>query len=219
MAGPVAEKPENPRSIRTRQSLVAAGLQLFAERPVDAVPIDDIVAAAGVAKGSFFNHFEDKQKFADAIGAEIRMDLEARVSAANRHLEDPLQRLTGGMRVAVDYTLTEKERSIVMTRGFRLMTGRDHPLNSGLRKDIDAASAQGLVRKEAETTGLLFWLGACHSLMASVIELRLSRRKAAALMQDMMFMALLGLGVSEKQARGLADESAAMLLVAPAKAS
>jgi len=213
MSAPNSTKRTSPRSTRTRHSLVEAGLQLFAERPVDAVPIDDIVAAAGVAKGSFFNHFEDKKTFADAIGAEIRLDLESRITQANKDIGDPLERLVGGMRVAADYALTEKERAIVMARGFRLTTGRDHPLNTGLRKDIDAACAQGLLRKEAETSGLLFWLGACHSVMANIIEQKLSRPKAASRMRDMAFMSLIGLGVDEPRARQLADRNERLLLL------
>ena len=212
MPSPPSSKRSNPRSERIRHSLVEAGLQLFSERPVDAVPIDDIVATAGVAKGSFFNHFEDKQTFAAAIGAEIRIDVEARIEEANRGLEDPLERLVGGMRVAVDYALSEKARAIIMARGFNLATGRDHPLNAGLRKDIDAACAMGLLRKEAESAGLLLWLGACHFVVANIIERKLTRPKAAARMRDIMLMSLLGLGVDESRAERLATASAARLL-------
>ena len=202
----------NSRSARTRKSLVEAGLQLFAERPVDAVPIDDIVAAAGVAKGSFFNHFEDKKQFANAIATEIRMDIEARVAEANRELDDPLERLAGGMRVSVEYALSEKDRATVMAGGFKFATGRDHPLNAGLRKDIDAACAKGILRPEAQGSGLLLWLGACHSVMANVIERRLTRPKAAARMYDMMVMALIGLGVDEAKARQVAKQMKEQLL-------
>lgn len=212
MPSPSSAKRSNPRSERIRHSLVEAGLQLFAERPVDAVPIDDIVAAAGVAKGSFFNHFEDKQTFAAAIGTEIRIDVEARVEEANCGLEDPLERLVGGMRVAVDYALSEKARAIIMARGFNLATGRDHPLNAGLRKDIDAACAMGLLRKEAENAGLLLWLGACHFVVANIIERKLTRPKAAARMHDIMIMSLIGLGVEEARAAELAAASAELLL-------
>lgn len=193
-----------------------AGLRLFAERPVDAVPIDEIVATAGVAKGSFFNHFADKQQFADAISAEIRFDLEARVEEANKGVADPLERLVGGMRVAVDFALTERERTTIMARGASLATGRDHPLNAGLRKDLDAARAAGLLRKEADTAGLLLWLGACHWIMANVIERQLSRGKAATRMKDMMLMALIGLGVDEVRAEELAKDSE-LRLCAPAR--
>ena len=48
------------RAERTRAALVAAGQRLFCERPVDAVAIDDIVQAADVSKGSFYNHFPDR---------------------------------------------------------------------------------------------------------------------------------------------------------------
>ena len=49
----------HPRAARTRAALLAAGFDLLVERPIDAIPIDDVVARAGVAKGSFFNHFAD----------------------------------------------------------------------------------------------------------------------------------------------------------------
>ncbi|KCZ86104.1 TetR family transcriptional regulator [Hyphomonas adhaerens MHS-3] len=200
------------RGARTRRSLIDAGLQLFAKRPVDAVPIDDIVAVAGVAKGSFFNHFEDKKKFASAIATEIRLDIEARVVEANRDLTDPLERLAGGMRTAATYALTEQDRAIIMVNGFRLATGRDHPLNAGLKRDMDAASAAGLLRPEAQEAGLLFWLGACHSVMANIIERGLSRPKAAARVHDLMVMALTGLGVDQVQSRKLAKQSMEQML-------
>ena len=47
----------------------------MAERPVDAIAIDDLVAAAGVAKGSFFNHFADKRAFAQTIAEDIRREV------------------------------------------------------------------------------------------------------------------------------------------------
>lgn len=184
-----------------------AGLQLFAARPVDAVPIDDIVAAAGVAKGSFFNHFEDKQHFAAAITTEIRLDIEARIAEANKDIVDPLERLAGGMRTAAEYALAERDRAMVMVAGFKMATGRDHPLNAGLKKDVDAACSMGLLRPEAQEAGLLLWLGACHSVMANIIERDLTRPKAAKRIHDIMLMALIGLGVKQAKSRQLAKQS------------
>ena len=62
----------SPRAARTRAALLDAGLDLLADRPIDAIAIDELVAAAGVAKGSFFNHFGDKYGFANAIAEAIR---------------------------------------------------------------------------------------------------------------------------------------------------
>ncbi len=195
----VLSKPPSRRD-RTRSALIEAGLRLFAERPIDAVAVDEIVASAGVAKGSFFNHFGDKHAFASAIAADIRRDIEARVASANRDIHDPLERLTGGMVVAVDFALSEPRRAMVMLRGMTWSTSRDNPLNAGLNEDIDACIASGYFHHQAKRSGLPFWLGACHMLMISVLAQDLSRQKAAEIMCDTIQMALTGMGVGSSQA-------------------
>lgn len=199
------------RSARTRASLINAGLKLFSERPIDAVPIDDIVAAAGVAKGSFFNHFDDKQAFASDIATEIRLDVEPRVARANHGVHDPLERLTGGMVVAVDFAVSERTRALVMLRGMTWSTSRDHPLNAGLRDDIDACIAAGHFNEPAQRSAMLFWLGACQMLMISILAQNLSRRNAAELMRDTLLIALAGMGVAPERLAQIGNRCVARL--------
>lgn len=208
-----AQEPNlSARRARTRDALLQAGLQLFAVRSVDAVPIDDIVTAAGVAKGSFFNHFRDKQHFADVIATGIRRELEDMIGQANSGTTDPLERLTSGMMMAVRYALIAPDQTRVMLRSLPPATARDHPLNAGLRRDIEEACAQGLLRQEALDAGLLFWLGSCNMLMANMVERSFSHSQAAQRMEDLMVMALLGLGVSDVRTRELAVRARTKLL-------
>ena len=73
----------DPRRDRTREALLTAGRSLFAHRDVDGVSVDEIVAAAAVAKGSFYNHFDDKEGFAREIAASARREAEALVNEVN----------------------------------------------------------------------------------------------------------------------------------------
>ena len=50
-----------------RQKIVDAGLKVLIEKGFNGCGVQDITAAAGVPKGSFYNHFESKE----ALGAEI----------------------------------------------------------------------------------------------------------------------------------------------------
>ncbi|HOB12936.1 MAG TPA: helix-turn-helix domain-containing protein [Novosphingobium sp.] len=211
MAG-LASLPLNPRAARTRAALLEAGFELLAERPIDAIAIDDIVARAGVAKGSFFNHFTDKQGFAGAIGEAVRLELEDRVGTANAGVSDPVARLAGGMREAVAFALDERERAIVMLRGLELSTGQGHHLNQGIRADIVALIAAGLARPEAERSGVRFWLGLCQIAQLNVIERRPSRADAAQRLAEMLVLGLCGLGIGEDRARACAEITAAGLL-------
>lgn len=201
----------NPRAQRTRDALLAAGFDLLAERPIDAIAIDEVVARAGVAKGSFFNHFTDKPTFGNAIAEAVRRELESRVDAANAGLGDPVARIAGGMRVGVEFALTMRKHAIVMLRGLDVSTAIDHELNRGLRADIDALVKAEIVRPEAATSGVRFWLGLCQVAMLNVIERRHSRTEAALRLREMLVLGLTGLGVEETRARACAETTAESL--------
>jgi len=203
--------PANPRAQRTYRALVDAGLELLAERPIDALAIDEIVGRAGVAKGSFFNHFADKPAFGQAIGAEIRVELEARIGTANAGVADPLARLAGGMRTGLVFALDEPRKTAIMIRNSGNSTLRDQPLNQGVAADLNAAVATGRLRKEARQSGVRFWLGLCQVLMANAIERRIDRAEAARRLEEMLVLALTGLGLSAKDAASYASASARRL--------
>lgn len=59
---------QDERRNATRCAIVAAAEELFAARGVEAVTIDDIVAHAGVARGSFYYNFPSKERVVIAIG-------------------------------------------------------------------------------------------------------------------------------------------------------
>lgn len=194
----------SPRAARTRAALIAAGFELLVERPIDAIAIDEVVARAGVAKGSFFNHFPDKQVFAEAIASEVRVELEALVTRANAEVTDPVRRIAGGMRVAADFARNNPKRTAVLLRSNGSSTARDHPLNQGLVHDFKAAVDAGLVRPEADGSGVLYWLGLCQILMANLVERRLERADADRRIADMIILGLTGLGVKNGTALKLA---------------
>ena len=202
----------SPRAQRTRDALLVAGFELLAERPIDAIAIDDIVARAGVAKGSFFNHFTDKPGFSQAIAEQVRRMLEARVDAANAAVTDPVERLAGGMRVAIEFALEERQQAIVMMRGLEASTTIDHELNRGIRADVEALVKAGLARPEAVQSGMRFWLGLCQIALLNTVERRPSRAEAAERLREMAVLGLTGLGVGEARAQNAANLAASRLL-------
>lgn len=195
----------SPRSQRTRAALIAAGLELLVDRPIDAIPIDDFVARAGVAKGSFFNHFADKHAFAAAVAEEVRREVEAEVARGNAGIADPVERIAGGMAVAAHLAAREPRRMLVLLRSQVPETRQTHPLNRGLKEDIEAALAEGVLRPEAREAGVLYWLGLCQVLMINLIETRPAHAEAAQLLGEMLAMGLAGLGVSPQRVGEVAE--------------
>ena len=56
---------------RTHAALVAAAKSLFALRSIESVTIDEIVAEAGLAKGTFYTHFDDLDALTAAVADEL----------------------------------------------------------------------------------------------------------------------------------------------------
>ncbi|WP_210251171.1 TetR/AcrR family transcriptional regulator [Bosea sp. F3-2] len=75
-----------------RQKIIDAGLKILIEKGFNGSGVQDITTAAGVPKGSFYNHFDSKE----ALGAEV-VDIYGRDNPRRAILADtsppPLQRL------------------------------------------------------------------------------------------------------------------------------
>lgn len=76
-----ARKPQ-ARGLRSAQRLLEAATELFLEKGYDETTIDDIVAHAQSAKGTFYHHYESKAALLAALRGQVISDFEAHVDAA-----------------------------------------------------------------------------------------------------------------------------------------
>jgi AcrR family transcriptional regulator len=73
--------PQQERSRRARDGLLAASLALFAENGFEATTVDEIARRAGVAVGSFYLHFRSKRQVLLVLMDVLLQDLDARLGA------------------------------------------------------------------------------------------------------------------------------------------
>jgi AcrR family transcriptional regulator len=62
MLAPMSESLRDRRKRRTAEAVVAAALELFAERGFERTTIDQIAAAADISRRTFFRYFADKEE-------------------------------------------------------------------------------------------------------------------------------------------------------------
>ncbi|MEM6760871.1 MAG: TetR/AcrR family transcriptional regulator [Pseudomonadota bacterium] len=60
-------KAVQARTLKTRAKLIAAATELVAQSGYEALRVEEVVLRAGVAKGTFFAHFKDKDALMDQL--------------------------------------------------------------------------------------------------------------------------------------------------------
>jgi AcrR family transcriptional regulator len=201
----------DPRRDRTRDALLNAGRSLFAHRDVDGVSVDEIVEAAAVAKGSFYNHFADKDVFAREIAASARREAEALVNEVNLGIADPAVAVARALCVFVRFAMERRDSARTL---WRLNTGAtmvDAPINRGLVDVVQNGIDEGAFNHLDVETGILLVMGTIVITLRHLFEERVStepkeiaRRMAAGLLRS--------LGVAAGRADRLARDATLAVL-------
>lgn len=140
------------RRTGTREAIMDAATELFAARGVTSTSIDDIAAAAGIAKGSIYYNFESKAGLVEEIMARNSELMAAALRSATRGRTGPdlrdevvraLLRLVQEHAAAAQVMVTELFRT---ERSWREAIARWRGLAlSPLIDDLRASGAEGVV--------------------------------------------------------------------------
>ncbi|MEQ3725524.1 TetR/AcrR family transcriptional regulator [Alcanivorax sp.] len=88
---------ERRRKMRLR--LIESAFVVFSEKSVDLSQIDDVIAQAGVARGTFYNYFRTNEELLSAVGETLSNELISLIEETVGEIEDPVEILATGLRL------------------------------------------------------------------------------------------------------------------------
>lgn len=185
------------RREKTRRRLLASALAVVAEKGVDAPQIDDFIAAAGVSRGTFYNHFTTTHDLLAAITAELTDKVLSAIEATVSRIPNPTHRITCAcllyMQLAVDYPAWG---------GFVLRTGarRARLMDVYLPRDLALAKEHGEMDYTSVRAAQDVVQGAVTLAVESVLQGRAPRQHV----RETMALVLRALGVTKAAATKLA---------------
>jgi AcrR family transcriptional regulator len=188
-----APKPEGKRARNRRErteALIAAGLELFLERGVEPVTIDELAKAAGMAKGNFYRYFDDKRALVDAILAPVAGEVRTAmrrglVTLGRAESSDDMTTAYAGlalelaalampqMPVVQLYLQENRSPPTVATGGIRAL---GNEMEQGAMALTDVAVSHGLLRVSDPRVSALAVVGAVEQLALAVLRGTLDAR-------------------------------------------
>ncbi|MGC7093854.1 TetR/AcrR family transcriptional regulator [Amycolatopsis lurida] len=110
-------RTQRDRSAGTKNALVTAARELFAERGYQAVPADEIVRAAGVSRGALYHHYGDKQGLFRAVVDELEQEVTDAIRAEMAAQPDFLSGLAVALTAFLDACARPEVRQISLIDG------------------------------------------------------------------------------------------------------
>src|SRR4051794_11490077 len=126
------------RATATRERLLRAARELFAERGYAEVGTEELVRRAEVTRGALYHHFKDKRDLFRAVHEQMEEELAGKIGSKLAGIDDPEELL----RVGIGSFLDSVTDPAVMR-----ITLRDAPAVLGWAewREIDAKYGLGLI--------------------------------------------------------------------------
>jgi TetR/AcrR family transcriptional regulator len=112
----VAASSLTPRAERTRQAILLAAEELFAERGLASTRLEDVAEAVGIRRASIVYYFRDKPELYDAVLAEVLGGFHERLEAALTPAGTLSDRIEAAVSAWVDYIASRPSLARLLLR-------------------------------------------------------------------------------------------------------
>jgi TetR/AcrR family transcriptional regulator, ethionamide resistance regulator len=138
------------RRAKTRERLLDAASAVIAEKGPDATSIEEIVAAAGVSRGTFYNYFPTTDDLVHALNARTAEAFLAPMRELVARLDDPAMRLSAAAHFTLMTMVADPTRAWVMLR----LEGARAPRNRPAGQFLTRLFQEGIAARRFEVIDL-----------------------------------------------------------------
>lgn len=202
----------NGKRSRTRALLLDSAIAVFAEKGIEAASILEITGAAGLANGSFYYHFPDKNALVEAVGGAVAATLVRETDEAMPTIDKGSERVAFGTLFFITRGISDSAWGRLIVHALADMGEFREQISAGIRKDVQIGVDQGLFDVKPSPALHAMLLGIVGAAMHECLE-RPRDQGAATLAAESILRIL---GVRPKTAGALVRQAAERVGLKPA---
>ncbi len=155
---------------RTRTSLIEAAYRVFARKEADAVTIDDIIAEASVARGTFYNYFQTREDVLKAVAASLSDEMNQKIWAQSVAIDDPAERMAIALRQFLHQAMRDSTWGWVIVRIGLVAAPLSETIERGVMTDLEAGIRLKRFQIDSLQAAIDLILGTGLMAMRSILE-------------------------------------------------
>jgi AcrR family transcriptional regulator len=192
------------RRARSRKQLVGAARALFATRPLESVTVEEVASVAGLAKGTFYVHFQSLDELWAVLARDIAYQLARSLEPVASRRSDPMERIAIGCAAFIERACDDPAWAALTARA---MWTFPHVLGAARERfaeDLKDAERLGRLPTLSPEVGFDLVVGSISQAVWSASEGKLARSETSSIVAGI----IRSLGVpAERAARIAADVS------------
>ncbi len=111
---------------------------MFARKEASSVTIDDIIAEAAVARGTFYNYFQTREDVLKAVAASLSDDMNQNIWAQSIGIDDPAERMAIAIRQFLHQSIRDSTWGWVIVRIGLVAAPLSETIERGVLTDLEA---------------------------------------------------------------------------------
>lgn len=163
----------------TRDRLVQAAMDVFAQRGYHGTTVDDIVAASDSSKGAFYHYFPSKQGIFLTLLDQLAGMVEAGVDQAIDREDGALAKVEAALRVVLEVAASHRGLArILLVESAALgpefeqsRLGIHRRFAALIQRHLDRAAADGAIPVQDTHTAAMAWIGAINEVVTQQMAL------------------------------------------------
>jgi AcrR family transcriptional regulator len=181
-------------AMRTR--ILQTVMDVFSDRKNLSTTIEDVIRAAEVSRGTFYKHFSSLEEALTAVGREATDQMTLGILPVYDVLDDPVQRVSTGMRVFLSRAVTDRRWARFVVRAE--LIPHESVLLEYIYRDVRTGKAEAKMDFDDVTAAADSIMGATVEGMRTILLGR--TRDTAAYIDAVIRITLRGLGVDKRRA-------------------
>jgi AcrR family transcriptional regulator len=189
---------------RTRAVILQAARTCYAAETAAPVTVDSVMQAAGLAKGTFYVHFQDLAALEAELAGALIEELDESLQPARLAADHPLTRLATAVTILLRDLASAPARARLVGRVVSAMPGVGGAVQAHLREDLAEVSSAGLLAMRSVDLSAGVVTALCELAARELGDERIDEKA----IPDIVRAILRAVGCPPREAAARADQAA-----------
>ncbi len=160
------QRKKLPKRDRTRLALIDSTLDVIAQKGMDLAKISDITDHAGLANGTFYNHFADKDEIIKEAAQRVAVEMARQIDTDMKSVDNAVPRMVIATTRAIRFAASEATWGAVLIGALQHLPPVRADILQFLKADLQRGIEQGVFDIELDE----FFLDQIASLISVCIR-------------------------------------------------